>query len=142
MDVVENRSFSGSGLPLGALKPSREVGGFAPHLFGMALTLPGAAQTPKTTDFQPNPKPPSAKPPSGNRRQKSGAMAGFWRVVQIPSPDPQLVEPWSDKAFDEPWSDEQPRVESPCARGLLCTLALRTARFLGCLSVAALWEEL
>ena len=34
----------------------------------MVLKHPGAAQTPKTTDFQPNPKPPSAKPPSGNRR--------------------------------------------------------------------------
>ena len=34
----------------------------------MVLKPPGAAQTPKTTDFQPNPKLPSAKPPSGNRR--------------------------------------------------------------------------
>jgi len=35
----------------------------------MVLKHPGPAQTPKTTDFQPNPKPPFAKPPSGNRRQ-------------------------------------------------------------------------
>ena len=34
----------------------------------MVLKHPGAAQTPKTTDLQPNPKHPSAKPPSGNRR--------------------------------------------------------------------------
>ncbi len=32
--LMENRSFWGSGRPLGALEPSKQVGGFAPHLFG------------------------------------------------------------------------------------------------------------
>ena len=32
-DLIENRSFWGSGRPLGALEPSKKVGGFAPHLF-------------------------------------------------------------------------------------------------------------
>ena len=40
------------------------------HLFGWFSSPPEAALTPKTIDFQLNPKPPSAKPPSGNRRQK------------------------------------------------------------------------
>ena len=37
----------------------------------MVLQPPGAGQTPKTTDVQPNPKPPSAKPPSGNCPKKT-----------------------------------------------------------------------
>ena len=35
----------------------------------MVLKHPGAAQMPKTTDFQPNPEHPSAKHPCGNRRE-------------------------------------------------------------------------
>jgi len=31
--LAENRSFSGSGRPRGALKPNKKVGGEAPHLF-------------------------------------------------------------------------------------------------------------
>ncbi len=31
-DLIEHRSFWGSGRPLGALEPSKKVGGFAPHL--------------------------------------------------------------------------------------------------------------
>ncbi len=38
----------GSGRPLGALKPSQNVGGRSPLHFWMVLKLPGAAQTPKT----------------------------------------------------------------------------------------------
>ena len=53
-DLAENRWFSGSGRPRGALKPSKKVGGFAPPPFWMVLKHPGAAQTPKTTDFQKN----------------------------------------------------------------------------------------
>ena len=34
LDLAENRLFSGSGRPRGALKPSKKVGGFAHHLFG------------------------------------------------------------------------------------------------------------
>ena len=34
----------------------------------MVLKTPGVAQTPKTTEFLPNPKPPSGKSLSGNRR--------------------------------------------------------------------------
>ncbi len=33
-DLIENRSFWGSGRPLVILEPSKKVGGFAPHLFG------------------------------------------------------------------------------------------------------------
>ncbi len=33
-DLIENRSFWRSGRPLETLEPSKEVGGFAPHLFG------------------------------------------------------------------------------------------------------------
>ena len=67
--MVENRLCSGSGRPRGDLTPSKDGGvGVRPPPFWMVLKLPGAAQTPKTTDFQPNPKLPSAKPPSGNRR--------------------------------------------------------------------------
>ncbi len=32
-DLIENRSFWGSGQPLGALEPSKNVEDFAPHLF-------------------------------------------------------------------------------------------------------------
>ena len=34
LDLVEHRSVSGSGRPRGALKPSKEVGGEAPYIFG------------------------------------------------------------------------------------------------------------
>jgi hypothetical protein len=33
IDLIENQSFWGSVRPLGALEPSKKVGGFAPHLF-------------------------------------------------------------------------------------------------------------
>ena len=52
----------------GGFKTIQKGGGLRPPPLWMALKHPGAAQTPKTTDFQPNPKPPFAKPPSGNRR--------------------------------------------------------------------------
>ena len=52
----------------GGFKTIQRGGGLRPPPFWMVLKPPGAAQTPKTIDFQPNPKPPSAKPPSGNRR--------------------------------------------------------------------------
>ena len=53
----------------GGFKTIQGGGGRSPPPFWMALKHPGAAQTPKTTDFQPNANPPSAKPPlSGNRR--------------------------------------------------------------------------
>ncbi len=32
-DLIENRSFWVSERPLGAVEPSKKVGGFAPHLF-------------------------------------------------------------------------------------------------------------
>ena len=55
--------FRGLGGPGGALKLTKKVEGFAPPPLWMVLKHPGTAQTPKTTDFQPNPKPPSPKPP-------------------------------------------------------------------------------
>ena len=70
LDLAENRSFSGSGRSRGAIKTIQKGGGLRPTHFWMVLKPPGAAQTPKTTEFQPKSKPPSAKPPSGNRRNQ------------------------------------------------------------------------
>ena len=69
MDLAENRSFAVSGRHRGAVSPSKEVGGASPPTSLDGFKAPGAAQTPKATDFQPSPKPPSAEPPSGNRRK-------------------------------------------------------------------------
>jgi len=61
--LAENRSFSGSGRPRGGCKNIQRAGGRSPPPHWMVSKPPGAAQTPKPTDFQPNPKPPpSAKP--------------------------------------------------------------------------------
>jgi len=60
--------FRGLGGPGGLKNYRKKGGGLRPPPLWMVLRPPGAAQTPKTTDFQPNPKPPSAKPPCGNRR--------------------------------------------------------------------------
>ena len=43
---------------LGGSKTTQKGGGFRPPQIWMVLKPPGAAQTSKTTDFQPNPKPP------------------------------------------------------------------------------------
>ena len=60
----------------------------------MVFKHPGAAQTPKTTDVQPNPQPPSAKPPSGNRRRTR---------VDAGPPSGQ-----ARKLYDQPMSEEAP----------------------------------
>ena len=57
-------------------------GGRSPPPFWKAVKPPGAAQTLKTTDCQPNPKPPSAKPPSGNRRYKGARSLALVRTIQ------------------------------------------------------------
>ena len=46
-DLIENRSFWGSGRSRAAGRPFKKVGGFAPHLFKGVSRPPGAAQTPK-----------------------------------------------------------------------------------------------
>jgi len=51
LDLAENRSFSGSGRPRRAFKPSKTVGGFAPHPFRWFKSPPGAVQIPKATFF-------------------------------------------------------------------------------------------
>jgi len=62
MDLVENRSFLGPGGPgVFLYRPKRW--GAPTGLLWMVLKNPGVAQTTKTTNFQPNPKMPSAKPP-------------------------------------------------------------------------------
>ena len=53
-DLTENWSFWGSGRPLGALEPFKKGGGLRPPPFWMVFKPPGAAQTPKMTDFQSN----------------------------------------------------------------------------------------
>ena len=54
----------------------------------MVFKPPGAAQTPKTTDFQPNPKPSSAKPPSGNCRRQLQTARDAVRSALAPSAPP------------------------------------------------------
>jgi len=65
--LAGNRSFSKSRRPRCAFKPSKKVGGRSPPTF---LDCLEATRTPKTTDFQPHPKPPSAKHTAGNDRLK------------------------------------------------------------------------
>jgi len=50
----------------GGFKTIQRGGGLRAPSLWMVLKPPGAAQTSKTTDFQPNSQPPTAKPPSGN----------------------------------------------------------------------------
>jgi len=66
--LMENLSFWGSGRPRAAQKPFKKVGGSAPHFFKGFLGRPGPPRAPKRTIFHQIPKPPSAEPPSGNRR--------------------------------------------------------------------------
>ena len=67
-DLAENRSVSGSGRPRGALKPSREVGGEAPTPLD-GFKAPRCRPGPENDRFSAKSKNPSAKPPSGNRRE-------------------------------------------------------------------------
>ena len=46
-DLIENRSFWGSGRPRAAQKPFKKVGCFAPYLFKGFLTRLGPPRTPK-----------------------------------------------------------------------------------------------
>ena len=46
-DLMENRSFWGSGRPQAAQKPFKKVGGLAPHLFKGFLGRPGPPKAPK-----------------------------------------------------------------------------------------------
>ena len=46
-DLVEHRSFWGSGEPRAAQKPFEKVGGFAPYLFKGFLGRPGPPRTPR-----------------------------------------------------------------------------------------------
>ena len=64
----------------GGLKTIQGGGGRSPPPLRMVLKPPGAAKTPKTTYFQPKPKPPSAKPPSGNRRFLLGSWTSPGRL--------------------------------------------------------------
>ena len=99
--VVESRRLPEGGLAEGGLgfgrksfvfgvwvapvgfKTFQRGGGRSPPPLWMVLKPPGPGQIPKTTDFEPNPEPPSAKPPSGNRRMKSVTFERSWSVSSI-----------------------------------------------------------
>ena len=67
-DLMENRSVWGFGRHRAAQKPFKKVGGSAPYLLTGFLGRPGPPRTPKRPIFHQITKPPSAEPPSGNRR--------------------------------------------------------------------------
>ena len=66
LDLAENLSFSGSGRPRVALKPSKKVGGGeAPHFIGRFQSPCGPPRPRKRPFVSQIPHPPSAKQPSG-----------------------------------------------------------------------------
>jgi len=63
------------------LKTIQRGGGLRPPPLWVVWKPPGPAQIPKTTDFQPNPKPSSAKPPSGTTRKQCRATLNVTSVL-------------------------------------------------------------
>jgi len=71
-DLMENRSFWGSGRPRAAQNPFEKVGGKAPYL--LKSGPPGTAQNPKMTDFYQ-----IANPPLLNHRERAlEFVSGAW----------------------------------------------------------------
>jgi len=70
----------------GSFKTIQKGGGRSPLPCWMVLNPPESAQTPETTNFQPNPTPPSAEPSSDNRRVPRALSLS--RLVRVAGPRP------------------------------------------------------
>ena len=80
---MENLSFWCSGRLRAAQKPFKKVGGFAPYLLKGFLGRPGPPRAPKRQIFHQITKPPSAKPPSGNRRSRAPGAAQTPKMADL-----------------------------------------------------------
>ena len=72
LDLAENRSFSGSGRPLGSFEPSKKLGSEAAHLLGWFYSTPGPPTPRKRQIFSQIPNPPPRGPFKGPRGPLKG----------------------------------------------------------------------
>jgi len=116
--LAESRSFSGSGRPRWALKPSEKAGGFAPHLFGWFQRPPGPPRPRNRPIFSQIQNPPLLNPPLATAEQGQGPEGGpkqagraaksrsgeVLRPLLAPSGRPEKNE----KNTHKNWSEEPP----------------------------------